>query len=323
MTVVVPDVSEFNAKLGPGYNRPFTYFRACDGTTYADQHFDDNVAYTVAQKAKGAISGGLVYHVYRPGSMVALFNYLWNRFGGVRPAWLLGVVIDMEGWGGEIRGDQSGPANQLAGMHAAKLGSWQSVLGYANGGDWAKLWPGCDPRIRRIRAAYGGKLSINPANHEIGQQYTDGQYQVAGLPSATAPMGPCDHNAFNYLTPAQMVADLAPNLGGDGFLAELTDTEQRNAYNMLLRMSAALDDGTTTPVAMRGEVTHRLRAIQTVTDVVKYKGVYSAADIAQTVVAALPTTGQGGGVTPQAVHDTLVEVLGKLEIKIDTTGATA
>lgn len=215
MALVVPDVSSYQTALTSAYPRDFLIFRCCDGDGLLDVKFLPNANEVAALYKAGRIKGAICYQVYRPVDVTAQYNFFWKAMGPTRPAWLKGVMLDVESWGGAIRGDHSTAVNQLAGKHAAKMG-YSGVIGYGNQGDLKGLWPKRDPRIRVIVAAYTSSYVYKNISGAIGQQYTDGssKYPVpSGLPRSTVPFGNCDHNVFPaYANGAALAAALQPTV---------------------------------------------------------------------------------------------------------------
>jgi hypothetical protein len=202
MTVICPDVSEFQSPLDSSYARDFVIFRGSFGPSYQDRNFLANANAAASLHAKGTLAGAVIYTVYLPGQVQAQFDFLWRLIGPTPPPWLAGIMIDVEHWGGtsySISGDHSREINQLYGLHAHRMGSWRSVIAYGNQGDLASIYPGRDPRCRVIVAGYSSRLTYSNVRGAIGQQYTDGSSKYptpAGLPRSSAPFGNCDHNVF-------------------------------------------------------------------------------------------------------------------------------
>jgi hypothetical protein len=85
------------------------------------------------------------------------------------------------------------------------------VIGYANSGDFATMWPSRPAGLRVIGAGYG----VNPnLPGQIGHQYTNGQVGASPpqLPSGCPPFGNCDMNSADGLSPQQLAA--ACGIGG-------------------------------------------------------------------------------------------------------------
>ncbi len=193
---VTADVSEFQTPVNDSYPHRWLIFRACDGT-YTDSHAAANLAWAKRARAAGQIDGFTVYVVYRPGANRAILANL-NRLGV--PADCM-VMIDGETWGGQISGDHSGDLNSLSASLAFRQRSQDRVWGYGNRADFAELWPNRPDWLGLVVASYGGTRPTDIPNI-IGWQYTDGTYTVPGLPSSSAPFGPCDHNDIDIPTAA-------------------------------------------------------------------------------------------------------------------------
>jgi hypothetical protein len=219
MAVTCPDVSEFQTALTGGYGRDFVIFRGSFGANYKDKRFLANANAAAALHASGKLAGAVVYTVFLPGNIRGQFNYLWSLIGPTAPSWLAGIMIDVEHWGGTsyaISGDHSAEINTLYGLHAQKMGSYQSVIAYGNQSDLASIYPKRDPRCRVVVAGYSSRLTFRSVRGSIGQQYTDGSGRwptPAGLPTATVPFGRCDHNVFpDFANGAALRLSLRPSV---------------------------------------------------------------------------------------------------------------
>jgi hypothetical protein len=60
----------------------------------------------------------------------------------------MAVRLDVESWGGQIRGDRSAGINAAYDAVGAFVGSTAKVIGYGNVGDLNSLWPNKPPGIR-------------------------------------------------------------------------------------------------------------------------------------------------------------------------------
>lgn len=184
------DIAEFQPPVSDAYPHRWLSFRVCDGD-YIDRNVGLNLSWALHAKATGRIDGFTVYVVYRPFKNSSVLGTL-DRLGV--PSDCV-VMIDAETWGGQITGDHSAELNQLANALATRQKSQSRVWGYGNRGDLATLWSGRPAWLGVVVASYGGSKPSGIANL-VGWQYTDGQYDVTGLPSASAPFGKCDHNVF-------------------------------------------------------------------------------------------------------------------------------
>lgn len=191
--IVGCDVSEFQVPVNDSYPHRWLSFRVCDGS-YVDRNAGANLAWSEHAVASGRMDGFTVYVVYRPGMNQVILSNLDHLAVPKTCA----VMIDAESWGGQITGDHSAELDALANaLHARQGGDPNLVWGYGNRGDIATLWSNRPSWLGFDVASYGGSQPAAPAgDHLIGWQYTDGQYAVAGLPSSSAPFGPCDHNIF-------------------------------------------------------------------------------------------------------------------------------
>lgn len=199
---VATDTSQYQDPYDDSYKRHVAIFRGPFGAHYLDPKFLANANWAAKAYERGDIVGAIVYTVWLASATPAeQFAFYWAAFGGKVPDWLIGPEIDLEVWRGasyEQHGDHSREINQLYAMHAHKMGAWTSVMGYGNAGDLAELYPHRDKRILLTQAKYGTSMKLDVPG-AIAQQYTDGQTKwgvPAGYPHASAPFGPCDHNAF-------------------------------------------------------------------------------------------------------------------------------
>ncbi|UQX88102.1 hypothetical protein M6D93_17675 [Jatrophihabitans telluris] len=201
--VTFTDTSYYQVPIDNAYPHGVVSFRVLDGS-WEDPIFRTNLRRAADLVTKNRLIAVVTYLVYRPGDQraaAAAFRTAVTDTLGAIPRWLV-AMIDAESWGGAIRGNQSDGLNRLYVLLAAILGGDpRRVLGYANRGDFAQLWPQRPARMRTVVASYGG--SLPEFGNLIAWQYTNGEYQVDGLPSATRPFGACDHNVAPDLTPAQ------------------------------------------------------------------------------------------------------------------------
>lgn len=187
------DVSEFNPQVTDVYPYQFFSFRSNDGT-YRDHHFTLNLAWAKHAADTGRLAGFLVYFVWEPNwqDTVATFKAM---VGTPHPK--MAVMLDVESWSGKIRGNQSAGINAAREALIAWLhGNRRRVIGYANAGDFAALWPSRgDARV--VLANY----SANPAfPGKIAHQFSS-SYPVP-------PFGKCDINSADGLSPTQFAAAL-------------------------------------------------------------------------------------------------------------------
>lgn len=185
------DVSEFQANVDDSYPHRVLAFRACDGA-YVDHNAAENLQWAIKARAAGRLDQFIVYVVYEPGTNGAVLATLDN----------LGVphdcvtMIDVESWGGKIQGDHSADINNLAGSLASRQRSADLVLGYANEGDYAGIWPSRPSDVKLVVASYGPTRPSFP-NMIAWQYYGATPDPVpAGYPTSTTPFGACDHNVL-------------------------------------------------------------------------------------------------------------------------------
>ena len=109
----------------------------------------------------------------------------------------MAVMLDVESWDGQIRGDRSGGINAAYYAVGAFVGATAKVIGYGNVGDLNNVWPNKPPGLRLVVAAYGHNP---PYPGKVAHQYTDGSGHGGGLPEGAPPFGRCDMNSADGLT---------------------------------------------------------------------------------------------------------------------------
>lgn len=167
MDTLWSDVSEWQCPVNDSYPYPVLAIRSNDGT-YRDRDFTTNHTWARGALDSGRLKALLVYLVYRPNWADEL-GTLRDVVGTPHPR--CAVMIDVESWGGQIRGDQSGPINALYLGVGSWLGDARRVIGYGNVSDLNSLWPHKPPGIRLVIAAYGSNPDY-PG--KLGHQFTDG-----------------------------------------------------------------------------------------------------------------------------------------------------
>ena len=175
------DISEFQRPPDNSYPHQILCIRSNDGS-YLDKHFVENLAWCKASVASGKLVGYLVYYFYRPGVDGAAI--LRTRVGSPDPH--MSVMVDMEGAGGQVSGNQSAHANQqVAELIAWMGGNAKRVIGYGNTSDLNALWPQKpNPSFQLVIAAYG----TNPSYpNKFAHQFSDN--------ANTPPFGPSDLNS--------------------------------------------------------------------------------------------------------------------------------
>lgn len=230
--ILACDVAYYQPPVDDTYPHRWLTFRCCDGG-FPDPNAAHNAAWAKAAVQAGRMDGWTTYVVYRPGQNTQVLAHL-DRLG------LAGghVMIDVESWQGQIRGDHSDEINDLARQVAARIG-WDRVWCYGNRTDLAALAPRRDARMRTVLASYGGtRASIDG---QVGWQYTDGTWTARDdngqtLPSSSPPFGPCDHNVLYDPLPAghqpasSGTTPIPVDLGGDMY--ELVRDEQGAIYQV-------------------------------------------------------------------------------------------
>ncbi|AIM50363.1 lysin A [Mycobacterium phage Omnicron] len=225
------DVSEWQVPVTDAYTDAgyrVLCIRSNDGT-YRDKNWVKNYAWCKRAVDDGRLKFFIVYFVWRPNWQAAV-DTLKEQLGQPHPK--IAVMLDVESWGGQIRGDQSSGINAAFEQIADWLGDRRRVIGYGNTGDLNALWPRKPEGARLVVAGYG-KLPTYPGM--IAHQYTDGQGYGGGLPEGAPPFGRCDMNAANGLTASAFARALGiePSTTGDDFMSALSADEQREMLTYL------------------------------------------------------------------------------------------
>ena len=189
------DLSEHNAygvsDVLSKTNQRVVLFRSNDGT-YRDQKFAANLAAAKAAADSGRLDAFGVYFVFED-NWQTTFEVFKQMVGKPHPKMF--VVIDLESWGGKIRGDHSAVISQLRSLVITWLRSYRGrldrifdrvahrqvkrVLVYGNVGDLTSLFPKRPAGLKYIVAAYGS----NPAfDGKLAHQFAD-DYTADGLPA--------------------------------------------------------------------------------------------------------------------------------------------
>ncbi|WP_237075618.1 glycoside hydrolase family 25 domain-containing protein [Mycobacteroides abscessus] len=232
------DVSEWQVPVTDAYTDAgyrVLCIRSNDGT-YRDKDWANNYPWCKRAVDDGRLAFFMVYFVWRPNWRDAV-STLKSQVGQPHPK--MAVMIDVESWGGQIRGDQSAGINAAFEEIAAWLGDRRRVIGYGNTGDLDSLWPTKPEGVCLVVAGYG-KLPTYPGM--IAHQYTDGQGYGGGLPEGAPPFGNCDMNAANGRTAsafANMLGIHTPTTGED-FMSALSVDEQRRLLTRIDQVWGAL-----------------------------------------------------------------------------------
>lgn len=186
------DVSSWQHPVNNSYPRPMLSFKLSQSTTYTDTNAATNLGWAKRNVGPGkkllAFEG---YHVWYPGNLGGQLAYVKSRIGAPHPLMLL--MVDVESWGGAIRGDHSTELTELVTGLADWLGNRARVSVYGNEGDLANIFPHRPSWLTVHIASYG---SVEPAQRHGAWQYYGGlPYPVpSGYPTTSAPFGACDHN---------------------------------------------------------------------------------------------------------------------------------
>jgi hypothetical protein len=190
------DVSEWQIGVNDSYPYPVLCIRSNDGT-YRDHQWRNNYDWCRRNADSGRLTFFIVYFVWRPNwqQTVETFKDLVRT-----PHPKMAVMLDVESWDGQIRGDRSAAINATYEAVGAFAGSTKKVIGYGNVGDLNNVWPNKPADIRLVVAAYGHNPSY-PG--KVAHQYTDGSGHGGGLPEGAPPFARCDMNSANGLTAEQ------------------------------------------------------------------------------------------------------------------------
>jgi hypothetical protein len=203
---IYADVSEWQRSVDNSYPDRVLCIRSNDGT-HRDEKWSTNYEWCKRRCDEGALDFFIVYFVWRPNWQQAVATHK-DLVGQPHPR--MAVMIDVETWGGQIRGDQSAGINGAYAALADWLGNPRRVIGYGNRGDLDELWPQKPDGLRLVMAAYG----TNPAYPgKIAHQYTNGQGFGGGLLESASPFGVCDMNSADGLSPQAFAAACGISIG--------------------------------------------------------------------------------------------------------------
>ncbi|OBB35895.1 hypothetical protein [Mycobacterium sp. 852002-51961_SCH5331710] len=188
------DVSEWQVGVDDSYPYPVLCIRSNDGT-YRDHRWHNNYDWCRRNADTGRLTFFIVYFVWRPNWRETVDAFR-DQVGTPHPK--MAVMLDVESWGGQIRGDHSAELNATHREVGKFVGSAAKVIGYGNVGDLNTLWSHRPPGLRLVVAAYGH----NPRYRgKVAHQYTDGAGHGGGLPEGAPPFGNCDMNSAGGLRP--------------------------------------------------------------------------------------------------------------------------
>ncbi len=188
------DVSEWQVGVDDSYPYPVLCIRSNDGT-YRDRRWRNNYDWCRRSADTGRLAFFLVYFVWRPNWREAVDTFR-DQVGTPHPK--MAVMLDVESWGGQIRGNHSAQINATHREVGKFVGSTAKVIGYGNVGDLSTLWPHRPPGLRLVVAGYGHNP---PYPGKVAHQYTDGTGHGNGLPEGAPPFGNCDMNSADGLSP--------------------------------------------------------------------------------------------------------------------------
>jgi hypothetical protein len=218
------DVAEFQPPVDDRYTHAGIAFRSNDGI-YQDRHFAANLAWAMGA-VKHRVSNLKRYGRFRQ-LVFFIVYFVWEVDDGASAATLkarlgnvhrprMAILIDVESWGGKIHGNHSKAINAtreelIAWLHSLRpafqrrtplVNRWykaqdrKRVIGYANAGDFANLWP--DRGDTNVIIA---NYSYNPTfPRKIAHQYTDH--------ASCAPFFHNDENSADGYSPHRFAAAL-------------------------------------------------------------------------------------------------------------------
>ncbi|MDQ2636533.1 MAG: hypothetical protein M3Y83_06625, partial [Actinomycetota bacterium] len=169
------DVSEWQVGVNDSYPYRVLCIRSNDGT-YRDHRWHNNYAWCRRAADSGRLTFFIGYFVWRPNWRQTVDTFI-DQVGTPHPK--MAVMLDVESWGGQIRGDRSAGINAAVEAVGSYVGATAKVIGYGNVGDLNTLWPHKPPGIRLVVAAFGHNP---PYPGKVAHQYTDGSGYGGGLP---------------------------------------------------------------------------------------------------------------------------------------------
>jgi len=300
MVEIYPDVSEHQEQaLTSAYTRTFFMFRLASEYCRIDRYRDANLAESVRLRDAGRLVnfGGYVIPCVRSNAEVL----------GVVPAAFprdAVVMIDLESWGGLVRGDHSDELTQLANaLRTRQSGRDDLVWLYGNRGDLAALYPRRPSWLGVVLADYSASSKPDFPSL-VAWQYKNAAENHSGLPSVSSPFPPCDHNALyipvpspaheDDMTPEEhaMLAGIAGAIQTGGKPFPVGYSMQQQVLPFMGRTDASLN-------AVKALITGLPKA--------------NADAVAAAVVAALPTGGTG--LTVADVELAVKTVLGQTHLE--------
>lgn len=189
---IFADISYFQNVVNNNYPYHFLCFRSNDGT-FKDPHFKSNLNWAINAVETGKMTGFMVYFVWRPDWQAAV-KTLKEQVGTPHPK--MAIMIDVESWGGKIKGNQSLAINMTREILIRWLGgNRKRVIGYGNAYDLKALWP--DSNDTKFSVANYSTDPVYP--NKIIHQFSD-RYEIS-------PFGKCDGNLFEG-TPQELAVAL-------------------------------------------------------------------------------------------------------------------
>jgi len=194
------DISEFQKVVDDSYPYKWLSIRSNDGT-YRDSHFAQNLAWCKS-RVGSKLDAFIVYCVYEPGK--DWVGTLKSQVGTPHPR--MAVMVDVESWGGKIKGNHSADINVGVSQIASWLGNINRVLGYGNASDLNSIWPQRNLAANHIvlanyvgNPAFPGKIihqysssgTVAPFGHPVDMNSADG-YSSADLMKALGLNGSAD-----------------------------------------------------------------------------------------------------------------------------------
>ena len=125
------DVSEWQVGVNDSYPYPVLCIRSNDGT-HRDRRWVNNYGWCLRNADSGRLTFFIVYFVWRPNWQQTVDTFK-DQVRTPHPK--MAVMLDVESWDGQIRGDRSAGINAAYYAVGAFVGSTAKVIGYGNVGD--------------------------------------------------------------------------------------------------------------------------------------------------------------------------------------------
>ena len=201
------DVSEWQVGVNDTYPYPVLCIRSNDGT-HRDRRWVNNYGWCLRSAGSGRLTFFIVYFVWRPNWRQTVDTFK-DMVGTPHPK--MAVMLDVESWEGQIRGNRSADINATHEAVGAFVGSTAKVIGYGNVGDLNRLWPDKPPGIRLVVAGYGHNP---PYPGKVAHQYTNGEGYGGGF-------GGGAYREGNGVSSPVLIHETKPNYTGEAMRARI------------------------------------------------------------------------------------------------------